>query len=87
MNKVFLAAASGAALLSLGACNNDPDEVEPAAEGDTTIIEDTAPAPTVTETTTVIDERTVDTDPDAVDGEPDVEATIGPDPSATIRTD
>ncbi len=84
MKRIILAAIAGTALLGLGACNNtDADDTADDAADSTTIVEP-APLPTVTatDTTTVIDDGDTDTD-----GEPDVEATIGPDPSATVKTD
>lgn len=83
MKKLVMAAFAGTALLALGACA-DPDEAEEPAVEETTIIDETvAPAPTVTETAVVDGDDDLDVDVD----EPDVEATIGPEPEATIRSD
>ena len=81
MKKLVMAAFAGTALLALSACA-DPDEAEEPAVEETTVIDETvAPAPTVTETAVVDGDDDVDVD------EPDVEATIGPEPEATIRSD
>jgi len=82
MKKIILTAVLGTAALGLAACDNAADDVD---ESTTVVTDDPAlepaptPVPTVTETsTTVID---------GTDDEPTVEATVGPDPSATIRAD
>ena len=79
--KKFAILSASVALLALGACV-DADDDDDAADETAVIETETtvpAPAPTVTETeTTVIDET---------DEEPSVEATIGPEPEATIRAD
>jgi hypothetical protein len=82
MKKIILTAVLGTAALGLAACDNAADDVD---ESTTIVTEEPAvePAPVVTETAVVEGDADVDVDVD----EPDVEATIGPDPSATIRAD
>ena len=79
--KKFAILSASVALLALGACVDADDEDDAADE--TAVIETEttvpAPGPTVTETsTTVIEDG---------DDEPSVEATIGPEPEATVRSD
>jgi hypothetical protein len=80
MKSLILTAALGTAALGLAACDNAADDVD---EGDTTVITE-EPAPVVTETT-VVDDPDADVDIDVDD--PDVQATIGSDPEATITVD
>lgn len=86
MKNIIMTALLGTTALGLAACDNAADDVE---ESTTVVTEDPAmdpaPAPTVTETAVVDGEADADVDVDV--DEPDVEATIGPDPSATVRAD
>jgi hypothetical protein len=90
--KIFTALLTGAAALALAACGDADD-----AADDTTIVENEAPAPAVTETA-VVGVPTEDTDGDdsvtvnedgvevdVDDGDTRIEADIDEDPGVTVR--